>query len=245
MRLYLARHGQTTSNVIRALDTAAPGADLTDLGREQARDLAIRLDDYPIDGILVSHKVRTQQTAEPTAQRKGLTPRIDPRIAEVAAGDWEMTTDRDVLMSYFKVAMGWMAGDYDLSTPNGETGHQVIERFNVRANGPQALAGDLSGGNIQRVILARAFARRPRLLVLHNPTRGLDIRSTQFVYEQVHAAAESGCAVLLISEDLDEVITLSDRIVSLYSGRSTGEWARGEGDRYEIGRSMTGLVKSA
>lgn len=131
MRLYLARHGQTTSNVIRALDTAAPGADLTDLGREQARDLAIRLDDYPIDGILVSHKVRTQQTAEPTAQRKGLTPRIDPRIAEVAAGDWEMTTDRDVLMSYFKVAMGWMAGDYDLSTPNGETGHQVIERFNA------------------------------------------------------------------------------------------------------------------
>ncbi len=120
----------------------------------------------------------------------------------------------------------------------------VIERFNVRASGPHALAGDLSGGNIQRVILARAFARSPRLLVLHNPTRGLDIRSTQFVYEQVHAAAESGCAVLLISEDLDEVITLGDRIVALYSGRSTGEWSRGEGDRYEIGRSMTGLVKT-
>ena len=55
----------------------------------------------------------------------------------------------------------------------------------------------------------------------------------------------AGCAVLLLSEDLDEVITLSDRIVSLYSGRSTGEWARGEADRYEIGRSMTGLVKNA
>ncbi|WP_170233505.1 ABC transporter ATP-binding protein [Ornithinimicrobium humiphilum] len=122
---------------------------------------------------------------------------------------------------------------------------EVIERFSVRASGPNALAGDLSGGNIQRVILARAFARKPRLLVLHNPTRGLDIRSTQFVYEQVHAAAASGCAVLLISEDLDEVITLSDRIVALYSGSSTGEWARGEADRYEIGRSMTGLVKNA
>ncbi len=122
---------------------------------------------------------------------------------------------------------------------------EVIERFSVRASGPGALAGDLSGGNIQRVILARAFARRPRLLVLHNPTRGLDIRSTQFVYEQVRAAAAAGCAVLLLSEDLDEVITLSDRIVSLYSGASTGEWARGEADRYEIGRSMTGLVKNA
>lgn len=131
MRLYLARHGQTTSNVIRALDTAAPGADLTDLGRKQAHGLADRLEDHHLDGILVSHKVRTQQTAEPTAARRGFTPRIDPRIAEVAAGDWEMSTDMDVLMDYFKVAMGWMAGNYDLSTPNGETGHQVIERFNA------------------------------------------------------------------------------------------------------------------
>jgi len=131
MRLYVARHGQTTSNVRRALDTAAPGADLTDLGRQQARDLADRLDEHEIDGILVSHKVRTQQTAEPVATRKGLSPRIDPRVAEVAAGDWEMSTETDVLTSYFTVAMGWMAGDYDLSTPRGETGHEVIERFNA------------------------------------------------------------------------------------------------------------------
>lgn len=131
MRLYLARHGQTTSNIIRALDTAAPGADLTELGRRQARGLADRLDDHHLDGILVSHLVRTQQTAEATAERKGLDPRIDPRIAEVAAGDWEMMTDMDTLMAYFKVAMGWMAGDYDLRVPGGESGHDVIERFNA------------------------------------------------------------------------------------------------------------------
>ncbi len=114
----------------------------------------------------------------------------------------------------------------------------------MRASGPNALAGDLSGGNIQRVILARAFARQPRLLVLHNPTRGLDIGSTQFVYEQVRAATAAGCAVLLLSEDLDEVIALSDRIIALYAGQSTGEWDRGDADRYGIGRCMTGLVKS-
>lgn len=131
MRLYLARHGQTTSNVRRALDTAAPGADLTDLGRRQSYDLANRLDDYHLDGILVSHLVRTQQTAEPVASKRSLTPRIDPRIAEVAAGEWEMRTDMDTLMSYFKVAMGWMGGDYSLKTPGGETGHDVIERFNA------------------------------------------------------------------------------------------------------------------
>lgn len=122
---------------------------------------------------------------------------------------------------------------------------EAIERFSVQASGPSALVGSLSGGNIQRVILARAFAHRPRLLILHNPTRGLDIRSTQFVYEQVRAATGMGCAVLLISEDLDEVLAHADRVIALYSGRQTGTWGRGEGDQYEIGRAMTGLVKNS
>lgn len=120
----------------------------------------------------------------------------------------------------------------------------AIGRFSVRASGPQALAGELSGGNIQRVILARAFGHNPKLLVLHNPTRGLDLGSTQFVYEQVRAATNMGCAVLLLSEDLDEVITLSDQIIALYAGTQTGAWTREDADVYEIGRSMTGLVQS-
>ncbi|WP_313404096.1 ABC transporter ATP-binding protein [Aeromicrobium sp.] len=122
---------------------------------------------------------------------------------------------------------------------------EAIDRFSIRASDAGALVGSLSGGNIQRVILARAFAHRPRLLILHNPTRGLDIRSTQFVYEQVDEATRAGCAVLLISEDLDEVIAQSDRVLALYSGRLTGQWLREEAEPYEIGRSMTGLVKQA
>ena len=122
---------------------------------------------------------------------------------------------------------------------------EAIERFSVQASGPAAQVGSLSGGNIQRVILARAFAHRPKLLILHNPTRGLDIRSTKFVYEQVAAATAAGCAVLLISEDLDEVIAQADQVVALYSGRQTGVWQRGAAEPYEIGRSMTGLVKES
>lgn len=121
----------------------------------------------------------------------------------------------------------------------------AVTAFSVRASGIGALVGALSGGNIQRVILARAFAHKPRLLILHNPTRGLDIRSTQFVYEQVEAVAKTGCAVLLISEDLDEVIAQSDRVLALYSGGITGEWSHSEAEPYEIGRSMTGLVKES
>jgi len=117
----------------------------------------------------------------------------------------------------------------------------AIAEFSVRANGPATLVGDLSGGNIQRVILARAFARQPRMLILHNPTRGLDIGSTRFVYQQVRTATAAGCAVLLISEDLDEVIALSDRVIALYQGSRAGEWQHGSVDAYEVGRSMTGL----
>lgn len=122
---------------------------------------------------------------------------------------------------------------------------EAIAQFSVQASGPAAQVGSLSGGNIQRVILARAFAHRPKLLILHNPTRGLDIRSTKFVYEQVAAATADGCAVLLISEDLDEVIAQADQVVALYSGRQTGVWQRGDAEPYEIGRSMTGLVKES
>ncbi|MDN5893087.1 MAG: ABC transporter ATP-binding protein [Nocardioides sp.] len=120
----------------------------------------------------------------------------------------------------------------------------AIDKFSIRANSPATRAGDLSGGNIQRVILARAFAHEPRLLILHNPTRGLDIGSTRFVYEQIREAADSGCAIVVISEDLDEVIAISDRVIALYQGGQAGEWPSTEVDPYEVGRRMTGLSTS-
>ena len=118
---------------------------------------------------------------------------------------------------------------------------EAMRAYSVKAPGPQTLAGTLSGGNMQRVVLARAFSREPRLLILHNPTRGLDIRSTQFVHEQVRAAIRRGCAVLLISEDLDELTTLADRLLVLYGGSIVGERVRGDYDAYELGRLMAGV----
>ena len=118
----------------------------------------------------------------------------------------------------------------------------AIRDYSIQASGPNAICGQLSGGNIQRVILARAFARSPALLILHNPTRGLDIRSTQFVYEQVRSAAARGCAVLIVSEDLDELVTLADRALVLYDGRIVGERRAGAVDPYEMGRLMVGVA---
>ena len=122
---------------------------------------------------------------------------------------------------------------------------EVMQSYSVRAPGATALAGTLSGGNMQRVVLARAFSREPSLLVLHNPTRGLDIRSARFVHDRVRAATAGGCTVVLLSEDLDELTSLADRVLVLYEGVVVGEHARGSYDAYEIGRQMAGVREGA
>ena len=120
---------------------------------------------------------------------------------------------------------------------------ESIKRFSIKTPSAGTPAGQLSGGNIQRVILARAFSHRPGFLILHNPTRGLDIASTQFVYDRAREAVEKGSAVLLISEDLDELTSLCDRLLVIYSGRIVGERPRGSYDQYELGHLMAGLAE--
>ncbi|MEW1954900.1 ABC transporter ATP-binding protein [Terrabacter sp. NPDC080008] len=121
----------------------------------------------------------------------------------------------------------------------------AIRDFSIKAPSAGTPAAQLSGGNIQRIILARAFSHEPGFLILHNPTRGLDIPSTQFVYDRTREAAQNGSAVLLVSEDLDELTHLCDRLLVVYSGRIVGERRRGEYDQYEIGHLMAGLEESA
>jgi ABC-type uncharacterized transport system ATPase subunit len=126
-----------------------------------------------------------------------------------------------------------------------EHSRTTIERYAIKTPSSEAPAGNLSGGNIQRLVLARAFEREPSVLVLQNPARGLDLRSTQFVYDRVHEARDRGCAVVLISEDLDELSLLADRLVVLYSGEVVGESHRGNYDAYALGRLMAGVRETA
>jgi ABC-type uncharacterized transport system ATPase subunit len=98
----------------------------------------------------------------------------------------------------------------------------------------------LSGGNIQRVLLALAMASPPTVLVVSYPTRGLDVLTTERTRELMLAAREAGSAVLLVSEDLDELLALSDRIAVLAHGSLTGTLARTDADRRVIGTLMTG-----
>ena len=115
-----------------------------------------------------------------------------------------------------------------------------LERFDVRCSGVEQPAGLLSGGNMQKLILARNLAREPRLILANQPTRGLDEGAIAAVHAQLLAARDAGAAVLLISEDLDELLRLSDTVVVLHDGRlSTPRPTLGL-DVRELGLAMTG-----
>jgi simple sugar transport system ATP-binding protein len=114
----------------------------------------------------------------------------------------------------------------------------VIERYQVRAPGPTTEARKLSGGNLQKVVLAREFAGEPKVLIAASPTRGLDVSAIETVHTYLLEAAERGVAVLLISEDLDEILALADRVVVMYEGAVTEAPRRD--DVEQIGLLMAG-----
>ncbi len=115
----------------------------------------------------------------------------------------------------------------------------LIERFDIRA-APGDPIRSLSGGNMQKVLLARAIERDPTVLVASQPTRGLDVGACEYVYSQLRALREAGRGVLLVSEDLDELIGIADRIVVLSGGRVVGEVPAAQATREALGVLMTG-----
>jgi len=121
----------------------------------------------------------------------------------------------------------------------------VLERYQIRVGDPDQPCGTLSGGNVQRVVLARTLTRELRCLIAAQPTRGLDVGAIEFVWEQLAAARDAGLAIVLISTDLDEVMSLADRCCVLYRGQIVGCWGRHELDRERVGLAMGGVVVEA
>lgn len=128
MRLLLIRHGQTPSNVQHLLDTAAPGADLNELGRTQAAAVPAALAGEVVGAIYASNLVRTQQTAQPLADALGLPVLVRDGLREVAAGDLEMRGDNEALHAYLDVIFSWPL-DPARRMPGGEDGREVLARF--------------------------------------------------------------------------------------------------------------------
>jgi general nucleoside transport system ATP-binding protein len=122
---------------------------------------------------------------------------------------------------------------------------RLMKEFDIRASGPKAPAATLSGGNQQKVIVAREFGQEVKLLVLDQPTRGLDVGSIEFIHRQVVARRDHGAAVLLVSAELDEVLELSDRVLVVFRGNIVGSFGADEAQREKIGLLMaTGAARA-
>jgi general nucleoside transport system ATP-binding protein len=118
----------------------------------------------------------------------------------------------------------------------------LIDSFGIVARGPKTLARELSGGNVQKLLLARELSGHPKVLVAASPTRGLDVAATESVRTLLTGSAEQGLGVLLISEDLDEVLDLADRIAVMYRGEVVGLLDRDDADVDRIGLLMAGVT---
>ena len=123
-----------------------------------------------------------------------------------------------------------------------EFAEQAIKNFNIRADGPDSPVMMLSGGNIQKVLVAREFTSDAKLLIADQPTRGIDVGSTEFVRKKLIEAKDEGVAVLLVSADLQEILQLSDRIIVMYRGEIVGYFPKNEGlTEEELGYYMLGV----
>lgn len=121
-----------------------------------------------------------------------------------------------------------------------ENANSLIEKFDIRPNDMNEKAGSLSGGNQQKVIIAREITNNPDILIAAQPTRGLDVGAIEFIHQYLVELRNQGKAILLVSFQLDEVMDLSDRICVIYDGKIVGELDPKQTDEYEVGRLMAG-----
>jgi simple sugar transport system ATP-binding protein len=119
---------------------------------------------------------------------------------------------------------------------------QLVEQFDVRTPSIATPAESLSGGNKQKVVIARELAADPALLIAAQPTRGVDVGSIEFIHSQIVKARDAGAGVLLVSAELDEVLGLSDRVLVMYDGRIVAELSGADIDRARIGQLMAGMA---
>lgn len=148
-------------------------------------------------------------------------------------------TDNMVLSSYYKPPFTQHMTLNDAAMrENAET---LINTFDVRTPSADTRAGSLSGGNQQKIIVAREFSRTNTLLIAAQPTRGIDVGSIEFIHRSIIAQRDAGVAVLLVSAELDEVLALADRIAVMYHGEIVGTLTAAEATREQIGLLMAGV----
>jgi simple sugar transport system ATP-binding protein len=150
--------------------------------------------------------------------------------------------DNEVLCTYYKspFARGLQRNDQAIL----ENAQRLIAQFDIRTPGPNVPAGNLSGGNQQKVIIARELSRDVHLLVANQPTRGLDVGSIEYIHRQIIDLRDEGVAVLLISAELDEILSLADRIAVMFHGEIIRILPAKEATRSSLGLLMAGSTEA-
>lgn len=173
------------------------------------------------------------------ARRRGVAHIPEDRLARALIG--ELTVEENVALGRQRSAPFATSGRIDFAGRRARTA-ALLEAHDVRPRDGRARAGALSGGNQQKLVVGRELDGAPRLLVVVQPTRGLDVRAVEAVRARIVAEKRRGCAVLLVSLDLDEVLALADRLVVLRGGRIEATLAREAFDEQAIGRHMLGVA---
>lgn len=172
--------------------------------------------------------------------QKGMGYIPSERVDVGSIGEYSIV--ENVMMNYYFDPAFSKWGILDTRKVRKLTG-EIIREFGVAVPGPETLAKSLSGGNLQKVILARVLSRKPRLIIANLPTQGLDVGAAEFVQNKLLEAKKERAGILLISEDLDEVLSLSDRITPIYEGEFMDILPIKQVKREDIGLMMAGLKR--
>jgi len=179
---------------------------------------------------------------------KDLTGQGPRAIREAGVGHIPEDRHRRGLVLNFTVAENTALGDHRSFARRGilnyskmfDLAQQVVQSFDVRPPRPDYFARQLSGGNQQKVIVGREITRNPELMIAAQPTRGLDVGAIEFIHRKLVAERDAGKAVLLVSMELDEIMSLADRILVMYKGEVVAEVASQDATEEHLGLLMMG-----
>ncbi len=172
-----------------------------------------------------------------TARQLGLAHVPEDRHARALVMDfaaWE-----SAVLGYDSLPQ-YCSGPWMLHAAMHQATDSMMERFDVRPRDPELLSAKFSGGNQQKLVLARELGQAPKVLLVGQPTRGVDIGAIEFIYSQLRAMRDAGCALLVVSSELDEILALSDRVIVMNQGRIAGELAVADCTEAGLGLLMTG-----
>jgi simple sugar transport system ATP-binding protein len=195
--------------------------------------------------------LRAPQSGEVSLLGQSITTAKPRQITELGAAHVPEDRQRDGLVLPFPISDNLVLNTYyqppfskGVVLDEGKIQSQadrLIKEFDIRTPSAATSAGSLSGGNQQKVIVAREFSRPIRLLVASQPTRGLDVGSIEYIHDRIIKKRDEGCAVLLVSSELDEIMGLSDRIAVMYRGKIIDILAAGNATKEKVGLLMAGV----